>query len=471
MRACCTKPGPVVLAISFAGAHHAWMAYNFVSADRSQQFLLPPDMADWLPEDHLAWFVIDVVDQIDLDRFRRSYRADGHGRAAYDPAVMVALLLYAYCIGVRSSRVIERRCVEDIAFRVLAGNLCPDHVTIARFRSRHAEALAEVFVDSLRLCAEAGLVRLGVVALDGTKVGSDASVDANRKLDELTKTVAEMLADAEETDRAEDEDPPADPTPKQLAGRAERLARLQAAKTRLEEEAAARAARFEERSKRLNEARAARGQEPREFRPRARDEAPRPNAVVNTTDHESRLLKGRGGSVQGYNAQAVCTEDQVVVAAEVTQAANDVQQLAPMLAATNTTLDAAGVEARPETLVADAGYWRVENVNGSIRGAPELFIAVAKHGRRGKERKEGKPSESKSDEFVDAMKAKLKSDRGHDMMKMRRTTIEPVFGQIKDARGARRFSRRGLAAAQAEWQLLCAAHNLTKLWRHGLATG
>ena len=433
--------------------------------------MLPPDMADWLPEGHLAWFVIDVVDQIDLDRFRRVYRADGHGRPAYDPAVMVALLLYAYCCGVRSSRVIERRCVEDVAFRVLAGNLCPDHVTIARFRSRHAEALAEVFIDSLRLCAEAGLVRLGVVALDGTKIGSDASADANRTLEELTKTVTEMLTDAEETDRAEDEDPPPDPTPKQLVGRADRLDRLHAAKERLETTAATRAQRFEERSARMNEARAAKGMEPREFRPRPRTEAPQPNAVANTTDHESRLMRGRGGSVQGYNAQAACTEDQVVIVAEVTQAANDLEQLPVMLDATNATLAAAGIDDRPETLVADAGYWRIENVNGSIRDAPELFIAVAKHARRGKPRKDGKPTASKSEPFIAEMKAKLKSDRGHDMMKMRRTTIEPVFGQIKDCRGARRFSRRGLAAAQAEWQLLCAAHNLNKLWRHGLATG
>lgn len=450
------------------------MAYNFVSADRDQQFLLRPNMADWLPEDHLVWFVIDVVDQIDLGRFRRSYRSDGHGRPAYDPAFMVALLLYAYCTGVRSSRVIERRCMEDVAFRVLTGNLCPDHVTIARFRRRHADALAAVFIDSLRLCAEAGLVRLGVVALDGTKIGSNASADANRNLEELTKTVDEMLAEAEATDTEEEakEDAvePEELTPKQLAGRADRLARLQAAKTRLEDTAAVRAARFEERSKKTNEARAAKGQPPRELKPRPRDEVPQPNAVANTTDCESRLLRGRGGPVQGYNAQAVCTEDQVIVAAEVTQDANDLQQLAPMLDATNTTLEAAGIDERPDAVAADAGYWRIENVNGSIPDAPELFISVAKHARRGKERKDGQPSASKSDSFIAEMKEKLKSDRGHDVMKMRRTTIEPVFGQIKHGRGARRFSRRGLEPAQAEWKLLCAAHNLMKLWRHGTAT-
>ena len=431
--------------------------------------MLPQDMADWLPEDHLAWFVIDVVDAIDLDRFRRSYRRDGHGRPAYDPAMMVALLLYAYCGGVRSSRVIERRCVEDIAFRVLAGNHRPDHVTIARFRQRHATSLAAVFVDSLRLCAEAGLVRLGVVALDGTKMGTNASADANQTLAGLTKTVTEILASAEATDRSE-QDMPGRSVPPGLVDRGGRLARLQEAKQRLEATAAERARRFEERAREMNEARAAKGLAPREFRPRPRSETPQPGAVANTTDPDSRLLRGRGGSVQGYNAQAACTADQVIVAAEVTQAANDLEQLPVMLAAANATLDAAGIAERPETLVADARYWRIENVNGSVTDAPELFINVARHARRGKPRKDGKPSASKSDPFVAAMKVKLKSDRGGEMMKMRKSTIEPVFGQIKDARGARRFSRRGLTAAQDEWQLLCAAHNLTKLWRQRLAT-
>ncbi len=448
------------------------MAYNFVSVDRGQRFLLPPDMADWLPEDHLVWFVIDVVDQIDLDRFRRSYREDGHGRAAYDPAVMVALLLYAYCLGVRSSRLIERRCIEDIAFRVLAGNLCPDHVTIARFRKRHADALGDVFVDSLRLCAEVGLVRLGTVALDGTKIGSDAAADSNRTRDELTELVAGMLAEADEVDRDEDDREPTAPrTSQQLAGRAQRLARLQAAKAHLEDRAAERAERFERRSAKLNAARAANGQPPREFRPRRRDEAPQPKAKVCVTDPDSRLMRGgRGATVQGYNAQAACTADQIVVAAEVTQAANDLEQLPVMINATATTLEAAGIADRPDAVAADAGYWRIQNVNGSIPNSPTMFISVANHGRRGKPRQDGRPSESKSDAHIAEMRAKLRSEHGREIMRMRRTTIEPIFGQIKDNRGARRFTRRGLDAARSEWRLLCATHNLTKLWRFNLGT-
>lgn len=449
-------------------AHDFGVAYNFVRADRDQQFLLPPNMADWLPADHLAWFVIDVVDEIDLERFRVSYRADGHGRAAYDPAMMVALLLYAYCSGVRSSRMIERRCVEDIAFRVLAGGLLPDHVTIARFRQRHADALAEVLIDSLRLCAEAGLLRLGAVALDGTKVGANASKDANRTADGIDELVVGMLADAEAVDAAEDRDDTT-PVPPDLVDRGGRLARLRAAKDRLDTTARQRQERFEERKRVTNEARAAKGLGPRDLRPRPSGETPQPNAVANITDPDSRLLRGRGGMVQGYNAQAVVTADQIVIAAEVTQHINDVAQLAPMLEATSVSLDAAGVTERPGALAADAGYWRAENVNGSIGDTPVLFIAVAKHARRYKPRQDGSRSASKTEHLVEAMNQRLGTDEGKAMMRMRRTTVEPVFGQIKDRRNTRTFSRRGLDAVDAEWKLVCAANNLTKLRRYQLA--
>jgi hypothetical protein len=303
-------------------------------------------MADWLPEDHLAWFVIDVVDQIDLDRFRRVYRADGHGRPAYDPAVMVALLLYAYCSGVRSSRVIERRCVEDVAFRVLAGNLCPDHVTIARFGA--VTPTRRRGIHRLRACALSACPSRRRRRRHQDRIGCFGRREPH--VVELTKTAARCSPRPKRPTWPKTKTHH-DPTPKQLAGRAERLDRLNAAKDRLETKAAERAHRFEERTRASNETRAAKGLAPREFRPRPRSEAPQPNAVANVTDPESRLLRGRGGPVQGYNAQAACTADQVIVAAEVTQAANDVEQLAPMLAATNTTLAEAGIAARPETLV------------------------------------------------------------------------------------------------------------------------
>jgi transposase len=444
------------------------MTYNFLRGDRDQPFLLPPDLRDWLPAGHLAWFVLDVVDQLDLAPFYRTHRDDGHGRPAYDPKLLLGVMLYGYCIGVRSSRQIERRCTEDIAFRVLAANQTPDHVTIARFRVRHQQALAGFLVESLKLCAAVGMVRVGTVALDGTKLAGNAAAKANRTPDRLDAEVAEILRQAAEADQREDLEhgqARGDELPQALASKASRLARLRQAKALLEAEAAERQHRFAERAAASAAAAAARGKPPRQLKPRARDEAPNPKATANTTDPDSRLLHSRRGRVQGYNAQAVTTLEQVIVAAELTQDANDFQQLQPMLETIAATLDAAGIQDRPGTLAADSGYWSIANLT-QIPNAPELLIPPPRHGRHGKPRKDGKPSASRSDELRAAMTAKLTSDDGKACYGKRKETVEPVFGQIKDGRGVRRFLRRGLAACQAEWKLLCGTHNLLKLWRH-----
>jgi transposase len=448
------------------------MAYNFLPSDPGQAFLLPPDLRDWLPQDHLAWFVRDVVDQLDLAPFYRAHRDDGHGHPAYDPKTLLGVLLYAYCLGVRSSRQVERCCVEDVAFRVLAANQTPDHVTIARFRARHEQALAGFLVASLKLCAAAGLVRLGTVALDGTKLAGNAAERANRTHEKLEGEVAEILRQAAEADRREDREhgtARGDELPAALASKAGRLARLRQAKAQLEAEAAARQQRYEARVAELAAAARARGQQPKaHLKPRARDEAPNPKRVANVTDPDSRLVHTRKGSLQGYNAQAVTTCEQVIVAAELTQQANDLQQLGPMLDATASTLAAAGIAARPGTLLADRGYWTIANLT-ALPGAPELLIPPAKHGRQGKPRKDGRPSESKSDGLRAAMTAKLQSEDGKARYALRKQTVEPVFGQVKEQQGARRFMRRGLRACTAEWKLLCGTHNLLKLWRHQAA--
>jgi transposase len=445
------------------------MAYNFLRAERDQPFLLPPDLRDWLPPEHLAWFVLDVVDQLDLAPFYRAHRDDGHGHPAYDPKTLLGVLLYAYAIGVRSSRQVERRLREDVAFRVLAANQTPDHVTIARFRVRHETALAGFLVESLRLCAVAGMVRLGAVALDGTKLAANAAERANRTVDKLEREVAEILHQAAEADQRDDREhghARGDELPEALATKAGRLARLRPAKAQLETETAARQQRYEQRVAELAAAARARGRQPKaHLKPRARDEAPKPETVANVSDPDSRLVHTRKGSLQGYNAQAVTTTEQVIVAAELTQQANDLQQLGPMLAATAATLGSAGIVERPGTLLADSGYWTIANLT-ALPDAPELLIPPAKHGRQGKPRKDGKPSESRSDGLRAAMKAKLASDDGKARYAKRKQTVEPVFGQIKDVRGARRFMRCGLRACTAEWKLLCGTHNLLKLWRH-----
>jgi transposase len=408
------------------------------AGNRDQPFLLPPDLRDWLPDGHLAWFIVDVVDQLDLAPFYRAHRDDGHGRPAYDPKTLLGVLLYGYCIGVRSSRQLERRLTEDIAFRVLAANQTPDHVTIARFRVRHEQALAGFLVASLKLCAAAGMVKVGTVALDGTKLAGNAADKANRTLDKLDREVAEILKQAAEADQREDAqygDERGDELPEPLASKAGRLARLRQAKALLEAKAAERARRFAERAAASAAAGAAKGKPPRQLKPRTRDEAPNPKATANVTDPDSRLLHTRKGRVQGYNAQAVTTLAQVIVAAELTQDANDFQQLQPMLEATAATLAAAGIAERPGRLAADSGYWSIANLT-EIPNAPELLIPPPRHGRHGKPRKDGKPSASRSDGLRAAMTAKLQSEDGKACYAKRKQTVEPVFGHIKDGRGA-----------------------------------
>jgi transposase len=268
------------------------MTYNFLGCDRDQPFLLPPDLRDWLPAGHLAWFLLDVIDQLDLQPFYRQHRDDGHGHPARDPKTLLGVLLYGYCLGVRSSRQLERRLTEDVAFRVLAANQTPDHVTIARFRARHESALAGFLVESLKLCATAGMVRVGTVALDGTKLAANAADKANRTHDQIEAEVAEILRQAAEIDQHEDRlfgDARGDELPEALASKAGRLTRLQQAKAQLEAEAAAREQAYQQRVAAHTEAAKAKGATPRTLKRRPQ-EAPNPKAVANATDPDSRFL-------------------------------------------------------------------------------------------------------------------------------------------------------------------------------------
>jgi transposase len=449
------------------------MAYNFLACDRDQAFLLPPDLRDWLPANHLAWFVRDVVDQLDLGPFLKAYRADGHGRAAYEPRMLLAVLLYAYCTGIRSSRQIERRCHEDIAFRVLAGNSTPDHVTIARFRVRHEQALAGLLVQSLKLCAAAGMVQLGLIALDGTKLEANAAAAANRT-HACSRRRSPNCSNRQLPSTGPRTASTAAPAATSCHGRWPAGPNgwpgcsMPRPCWRPRPPPVSSATSSGSPSWPLGRGPAA-GDPGAQIRPRRRDEAPNPTATINTTDPDSRFVRGSGRTLQGYNAQAAATLRQVVVAAELTQQANDLQQLAPMLTAIRTTLASAGIDARPQRLAADSGYWSIANVSG-IPDAPELLIPPARHGRHGKPRKDGGPAASKSDGLRAVMLARLASQQGKADYAQRSHTIEPVFGQVKTVQGGGRFMRRGLRACQAEWKLLCGTHNLLKLWRTTTAT-
>jgi transposase len=366
------------------------MAQNFLSCDREQDFLLPPSVREWLPAGHLAWYLLEVVARFDLDGFYGEYRADGSGRPAHDPAMMVALLLYAYAVGERSSRRIERRCVEDVAFRVIAANRAPDHTTISRFRQRHAERLAELFVQVLALCARAGMVRVGTVAVDGTKLAANAGLSANRGYAKIREEVEQILAEADAVDAAEDErfgDARGDELPEELADPVTRRERLERAQRELEAEHAARVAEHEAMLARRAAEAERTGGKPR-GRPPGAGPGPEPaaDAKRNITDPDSRIMRSRGAPVQAYNGQAVVGEGRVILAADVTTSPNDSHQLLPMLQATRENLQAIGHDETIRCVLADGGYWNHEHIATAGQSAVVVIPTSDPHHTQRKQR-------------------------------------------------------------------------------------
>jgi transposase len=309
---------------------------NFLACDRDQELLLAPSLRDWLAEDHLAWCVLDAVEQIDLSGIYAAYRADGWGRAAFEPQMMVALLLYAYAVGERSSRMIERRCAEDVAFRVISANQAPDHATIARFRVRHEQALAGLFTNVLELCAKAGLVSVGLVALDGTKIEANASLAQTRTYESINAEMTQILSEAGDADAQENEEfavgSRGDELPGELADPQSRRARLARCKAELEAEHAEREQTFREhmRDRERWEQKTGKKMTGRKPQPPERDELTQ--ARLNVTDPDSRVMKDKMLLVQGYNAQVIASPEQVILAAALTQEPNDSGQLPPMVA-------------------------------------------------------------------------------------------------------------------------------------------
>lgn len=451
------------------------MAYNFIECNRDQAYLMPPSLLEWLAQGDLVWFILDAVDQMDLTAFYQVYRSDGKGQASYEPSMMVALLLYAYCIGVRSSRQMERLCERDIAFRVIAANQVPDHSTIARFRQEHGKRLEQLFTDVLVLCAEAGLVKVGVVALDGTKIKANAALEANRTYEHIEREVKKMLTEAEAKDVEEDrlfgKDQRGDELPEGLRDRTSRLARLKTCKERLERGAAQEAARQQEKIEQREVQEVKSGCKMRGRKPKAPDPGPDSQAKANVTDPDSRIMKTRRGYVQGYNAQAVATEEQVIIAAELTTQENDVNQLHPMVEKAQENMAALqGKEQGIGVVLVDAGYCSEKNLAEIDPEGPEHLMAIQKdHKQRQAMSAAGYPRGRipKGMTQRERMERKLLTQRGRALYKRRGQIIEPVFGQIKVCRGIERFMRRGVEACAQEWKLMCATHNLLKLWRSG----
>jgi transposase len=437
---------------------------NFLSCDREQELLLPPSLRDWLADGHLAWFVLDAVEAIDLTGFYADYRDDGWGRAAHDPAMMVALLLYAYAIGERTSRRIERRCQEDIAFRVICANRVPDHATIARFRARHDRALADIFTEVLVLCARAGLMSVGVVAVDGSPIAGNASAAATKSYAAIREEVEQMLEQAARADAADDErfgEARGDELPPELADRRSRRERLRRCREELEAEQAAAQASYEANLAWRAEWEAEHGRKlaGRKPFPPAADALDR--RTINTTDPDSRVICRTGRRpVQGYNAQIVTNPQQVILAAEITQSANDSGQLEPMIAATNDALAAAGVTEGLSIVLADGGYWNSPQITRLREHGLEPIVPT-KASTRTKPRTLS-PRQGPEAERIERI---LDSPEGQALYRRRQQLVEPVFAHTKILRRIDRFQRRGLAACAAEWKLIAATHNLLKLWR------
>jgi transposase len=464
------------------------MPQSFIACDREQAFLMPPDVREWLPEGHLAWFVLDAVADFDLTAFYAVYREDGRSRPAYEPSMMVALLLYAYSRGVRSARAIERACEEDVAYRVIAAHQKPDHATIARFVERHEQALAGLFGSVLGMCAQAGLAKVGVVAIDGTKVQANASRDATRDYEQIAR---EILEEAKAVDAAEDElygETRGDELPPELASaqgrkrwlrawqrqlddrRAEearpvpraRPKRLKEAKRRLEEElfteCRANAAYEEYRARGVMKNGRRFGSPPKPYEP-----PEVPQGKINVTDPDSRLVKGMRGWLQGYNAQAATNDQQIVIAAEITVDSPDFGHLEPILTAARRELEAAGVSDSPEVVLADAGYWHQDQMERIVADGIQVLIPPDSSRRKA-------PRPGWDGGLYAFMRRVLDTDHGRELYRQRQQLIEPVFAHTKFNRRLDRFHRRGRAAVRTEWRLINATHNLLKLHKHQLAT-
>jgi transposase len=432
------------------------MGQRFVRGDRDQELLLPPSLREWLPDGHLAWFVIETVERLDLSAITSAYRADGHGRPPYDPAMMTALLIYNYAVGVRSSRQVERRLVEDVACRVIAVNLVPDHSTIAEFRARHQDAISGLFCQVLALCQQAGMGRVGMVAVDSTKLAGDASLGANRGLKALRELAGRALKEAAETDAAEDElygQARGDELPPELADPATRgkridelLAGLEAREQEIlngrQQKLAREADKIAQTGRKLSGKPPSRGLSVDDRRAMAR-------LRVNLTDPDSGIVRHRGMLLQGYNIQTAVADGQIILAATATSQSPDSQQLAPALHAAAENLRAINIDPCFDTVLADTGYWHAGQID-QLKSQGLNVLVPPRPGAR-------QPAAL-------TMADTLAGEPGKRAYRRRQQIVEPVFAHIKHHRQITRLLRRGKHAVQAEIDLIATTHNLLKLF-------
>lgn len=488
------------------------MALSYIPVIRDQPFLMPPDMREWLGEDHLVWFVIDTVAALDTSAFHSSRQLGGVGRRGYDPDMLLALLIYAYANGERSSRRIEQLCIQDVACRVVCSNLCPDHTVVARFRSENEAAFRQLFAQVVGLCVAEGFGALGVLTVDGTKIEADASRLSNKTREKIAEKVDRIVDEAERVDAEEDEkygDRRGDELPAEWAdptGRVERLRRaldqldeqtaeavaasgtaqrVAKAEADLEEMRSRQQAKVDGYQQATSEGRKPVGRPPlpveehsatRQAEERlAKAEAAHAEAVgraehtkrghrrkANTTDPDSRLMRSQGAWLQGYNAQAAVTEDGIAVAAAVTNQVSDAAMLHPLIDQAQQLTAAAGSTETIKTVVADAGYWsEINTTDTDDPEAPVLLIPPQGFNIRDAEHPGPPPGEDASP--AEKMRHRLSTPEGKTLYGKRAAQAEGPFGHLKTRFRFTRFSRRGLTAVEAEWNLILAVRNLVKL--------
>jgi len=445
---------------------------NFRSIDRETGFLLPPSVDEWLPQKHLARFVVEVIDGLDLRAMSGSYR--GSGSASYHPRMLLGILVYGYATGVFSSRKLERATYDSVAFRFIAANDHPDHDTIAAFRRRFLKEIEALFVQVLMLAREMGVLKMGTVALDGTKIHANASrhsalsyEHAGKIEEQLQAEVADLMAQAEAADTANVPDGMS--IPDELARREERLRKIAEARAKIEARARERYARELAEHEAKLAARAAKtaatGKKPGGKPPQPPTEGPLPSDQINLTDEESRIMPVAGGGFeQCYNAQAaVAAGSMLVVAVDVVQAPNDKQQIEPMLDKIESLPTELG---EAETLLADTGYFSAGNVEACEKAGIDPLIAMGRqpHHPPLQERFEAPPPAPENPTPVEAMAHRLKTPEGRDLYALRKQTPEPVFGIIKSVLGFRQFSLRGLEKVRGEWSLVTMAWNMKRMF-------
>lgn len=440
------------------------MGYNFREYNQDQILLIPPSLNDWLSDDHLARFIDDSVELMGLDKFYKNYNPEGDGCAAYHPKMMVKLLLYAYSIGTTSSRKISQACEDLVAFRYLSANQFPNFRTIASFRNGNKKELEKLFVEILELCKNAGLVKMGKVALDGTKLKANAALESNRTIEGIEKEIGRIMDEAERIDNEEDKkygaDKRGDEVPEGLKGKKARLEKLRLAKKQLEQEKAKQKKEHQEKLEQRKR------EEEKHGKKRGRKPLAEPNKKEpksNLTDPDSRIMKTRKGYEQAYNGQAVVDcETQIIVAQDLTNECNDKEQLEPMMEKIKEQ-----AKQTADELLADAGYYSENNI-GLENKETELFVAVAKEWKTKKaQREQGYPAGRMPMGLTKTqlMERKLLTKTGRETYKLRGQSVEPVFGQMKTGRGMQTLRLRGKDGASLEWSLWCSTHNLLKLWR------